>query len=47
MRKRILMADAHRLMLQGLEGLLATEFDVVGMVTNGRPLLLFAGVSGS
>jgi DNA-binding NarL/FixJ family response regulator len=39
MRKRVLLADDHALMLEGLARLLADEFDVVGTAVNGRVLL--------
>ena len=39
MRKKILIADDHRLMLEGLARLLSTEFEVVGTAPNGRVLL--------
>lgn len=39
MRKRLLLADDHSLMLEGLTRLLAAEFDIVGSVTNGRSLV--------
>jgi DNA-binding NarL/FixJ family response regulator len=39
MRNRLLIADDHALMLEGLTRLLAAEFEVVGSVTNGRALL--------
>ena len=39
MAKRLLLADDHALMLEGLLRLLSGEFEVVGTVTNGRALL--------
>jgi DNA-binding NarL/FixJ family response regulator len=39
MLKRILLADDHALMLEGLTRLLAGEFEVVGTATDGRTLL--------
>jgi DNA-binding NarL/FixJ family response regulator len=39
MLKRVLLADDHALMLEGLSRLLADHFDVVGAVTNGRSLM--------
>jgi DNA-binding NarL/FixJ family response regulator len=39
MRKTVLIADDHILMLEGLTKLLASEFDVIGSATNGRLLL--------
>jgi DNA-binding NarL/FixJ family response regulator len=38
MKPRIVIADDHALMLEGLKRLLSTEFEVVGIVTNGREL---------
>lgn len=38
-RPRLLLADDHPLMLEGLRKLLAAEFDVVGAVADGRALL--------
>jgi DNA-binding NarL/FixJ family response regulator len=37
--KRLLLADDHALMLDGLTRLLAGEFDIVGTAANGRDLL--------
>lgn len=39
MRNRILIADDHTLMLEGLTKLLSAEFDVVGTAANGRELV--------
>lgn len=39
MLKRVLLADDHALMSEGLSRLLADEFEVVGSVTNGRALI--------
>ena len=39
MRKRLLLADDHSLMLEGLTRLLSAEFDIVGTVTDGRALV--------
>jgi DNA-binding NarL/FixJ family response regulator len=39
MRKRLLLADDHALMLDGLTRLLSGEFDIVGAVTDGRMLI--------
>ena len=36
---RVLIADDHRIVAQGLQGLLAEEFDVVGIVEDGRALV--------
>jgi DNA-binding NarL/FixJ family response regulator len=35
----VLLADDHKIVLEGLKGLLAEEFEVVGMVEDGRALL--------
>jgi DNA-binding NarL/FixJ family response regulator len=35
MKERVLLADDHEWMLQEMEDLLATDFDVVGKVRNG------------
>lgn len=42
-RPKILLADDHVLVAQALEHLLNAEFDVVGMVSDGRALLRAAG----
>jgi DNA-binding NarL/FixJ family response regulator len=39
MPKRLLLADDHALMLEGLLRLLSGEFEIVGTVTNGRAVL--------
>jgi len=39
-RPRVLLADDHRIFLDGLKGLLEEEFDVVGMVEDGRTLVV-------
>jgi len=38
-KRRLLLADDHAMMLEGLSRLLADEFDVVGTAVNGRALL--------
>jgi DNA-binding NarL/FixJ family response regulator len=38
-RKRILLADDHVLMLEGLKHLLASEFEIAGSVSNGRAVI--------
>jgi DNA-binding NarL/FixJ family response regulator len=38
-RPRVLLADDHRMVLEGLKSLLASEFEVVGTVEDGRALL--------
>jgi DNA-binding NarL/FixJ family response regulator len=40
MRKtRVLLADDHRIVLEGLKNLLEPEFELVGTVTDGRALV--------
>ena len=39
MRKRLLIADDHLLMLEGLAHLLTGEFEIVGTAMNGRTLI--------
>lgn len=39
MVKRLLLADDHAMMLEGLQRLLANEFEIVGTAANGRILL--------
>lgn len=41
-RPRVLLADDHVVVLEGLTGLLAPDFDVVGTVQDGRALLAAA-----
>jgi DNA-binding NarL/FixJ family response regulator len=36
---RVLLADDHKIVLEGLRGLLETEFDIVGAVEDGRALV--------
>lgn len=38
-RTRVLIADDHRLFAEGLRALLNTEFDVVGIVSDGQQLI--------
>ena len=38
-RPRILLADDHLLLLEAFKALLEPEFEVVGMVTDGRAML--------
>jgi DNA-binding NarL/FixJ family response regulator len=38
-RPRVLLADDHRLVAEGLRSLLAPHFDVVGIVSDGRELV--------
>ncbi len=42
MRPRILLADDHRLVVEGLKKLIETECDIVGSVANGRDLVATA-----
>ena len=39
---RVLLADDHRLMAEGLKSLLSAEFDLVGVVEDGRALIEWA-----
>src|SRR6266404_5624095 len=41
-RPRILIADDHQILAEGLRGLLEPEFEVVGMVADGRELVAAA-----
>ena len=41
-RPRVLLADDHRMVAEGLRSLLAEEFDLVGMVEDGRAMLAAA-----
>jgi DNA-binding NarL/FixJ family response regulator len=41
-RPRVLLADDHRLVAEGLKGLLADEFEVVGVVEDGRAMVAAA-----
>ena len=43
-RPRVLLADDHRLVAEGLKSLLAPDFDLVGVVEDGRSLLEAARV---
>ena len=42
MKPRILLADDHRLVLEGLRKLIETECEIVGTVSNGRDLVAAA-----
>ena len=42
-RSRVLIADDHNLVAELCKRLLETEFDVVGIVSNGRALVRAAG----
>lgn len=35
----VLLADDHKIVMEGLRGLLESEFELVGLLTNGRELL--------
>ncbi len=39
MRSRVLIADDHELVSQGIERILENDFDIVGVVADGRKLL--------
>jgi CheY-like chemotaxis protein len=39
---RVLVADDHQILAQGIRGLLEPEFDVVGIVADGRELIAAA-----
>jgi DNA-binding NarL/FixJ family response regulator len=41
-RPRILIADDHRILAEGVRGLLEPEFEVVGVVADGRELMAVA-----
>jgi DNA-binding NarL/FixJ family response regulator len=41
-RARVLLADDHRLVSEGLKSLLTEDFDIVGMVEDGRALVASA-----
>ena len=38
-RTKIILADDHKMFLQGLQSLLEDEFDLVGVVENGQALV--------
>jgi DNA-binding NarL/FixJ family response regulator len=38
-RARVLLADDHRMVTEGLKGLLADEFELVGVVVDGRAMV--------
>ncbi|MCC6367479.1 MAG: response regulator transcription factor [Bryobacterales bacterium] len=38
-KPRILLADDHKIMLEGLRGLLSDEFELVGTVSDGREMI--------
>src|SRR5262245_15091294 len=42
-KPRLLLADDHTLVLEGLKKILEPEFDLVGLAENGRELLRLAG----
>jgi DNA-binding NarL/FixJ family response regulator len=39
MKPRVLLADDHRIVAEGLKNLLAADFDVIGMIEDGRALI--------
>ena len=39
MKPRVLLADDHRIVAEGLKNLLTTDFDVVGMIEDGQALI--------
>jgi CheY-like chemotaxis protein len=41
-RARVLVADDHQILAEGVRGLLEPEFEVVGVVADGRELLTAA-----
>ena len=41
-RARVLLADDHQMVTEGLKNLLADDFEVVGAVEDGRALLVAA-----
>ena len=41
-RPRVLLADDHKIVVEGLRGLLESEFELVGTVENGRDLVAAA-----
>src|SRR5262245_29960329 len=41
-RPRVLLADDHRMVAEGLKSLLADDFDLVGVVENGHALVAAA-----
>ena len=43
-RTRLLLADDHRIIMEGLKSLLEPEFELVGMVEDGRTLIEAAGL---
>src|SRR5262245_14526330 len=45
-KMRILLADDHRLVAEGLRSMLEPQFEVVGIVADGRELLAAAGTLG-
>ena len=39
LKPRVLLADDHKIVLEGLRGLLGDQFELVGLATNGRELI--------
>ena len=44
-RPRVLLADDHRMMAEGLKALLSDEFELIGIVEDGRPMIEAEGFS--
>lgn len=42
MKPKIILADDHKIVLDGLRSLLATDFDIVGVAADGRQLIQLA-----
>ena len=45
-RTRVLIADDHQILAEGIRGLLEPEFEVIGVVSNGRELVATAKTQG-
>lgn len=43
-KPRVVLADDHKIVVEGLRGLLSEEFDLVGSAANGRELLDLCGM---
>jgi len=41
-RPRVLLADDHRMVAEGVKSLLSPEFDLIGVVEDGRTLIAAA-----
>jgi DNA-binding NarL/FixJ family response regulator len=44
-KARILLADDHKIVLEGLKGLLEPAYEIIGTAANGRELVELAGLS--